>query len=47
MDDLKLDDGPNIDNISDGSGEDIGGGMVYKGAMQFPPVEEKKSKWTV
>lgn len=41
MDDLKLDDGP-TDNFSDGSGEDIGGGMVYKGAMQFP--EEKKSE---
>jgi hypothetical protein len=41
MDDLKLDEGPNIDNFSDEDGEDIGGGMVYKGSMNFP--EEKKS----
>ena len=44
MDDLKLDDGPNIDNISDGSGEDIGGGMVYKGSMK---EENKSGKWHV
>jgi hypothetical protein len=43
MDDLKLDDGPDMGNMSDGSAEDIGGGMVYKGSMQFP-TEEKKSK---
>ena len=38
MDDLKLDDGPEFDNISDGSGEE---GMVFKGSKT---TEEKKTQ---